>query len=61
MRPFLCFSELENRSSHDDFASVFKEIMQDPLEVQHLRSIVDQRQHIDAERRFERRMLVEVV
>ena len=54
-------AELELRSSTNDLAAELDEVVEDLEERQHLRPAADDRQHDDAERRLQLRVLVEIV
>ena len=55
------FAELELRPSTNDLATELDEVVEDLEERQHLRPATDNRQHVDAERRLQLRVLVEIV
>ena len=53
--------EIENRAARDDLAAVTQEGLEHLLEPEQLRLAVDQRDHVDAEHRLERRLREQVV
>ena len=54
-------AKIIRRPPHDDLAPMLNEGDENPLEVQHFRPIVDERQHVHAERGLQLTMFVEVV
>ena len=59
--PGLGLAQLELGSPPDDFAAELDELLDDLEEVEHLRPAAGDRQHDDAERGLQRRVLVEIV
>ena len=58
---FARLAQVVYRATRDDFAPMTHERFDHFLEVEQARLAVDQRDHVDAEHRFHRRLLVEVV
>ena len=61
MRAGLGLPQLELGAAADDLAAELDEVLDDLEQGQHLRPAADDRQHDDAERRLQLRVLVEVV
>jgi len=59
--PRLRLAQLELRAAADDLPPELDEVLDDLEDVEHLRPAAGDRQHDDAERRLQRRVLVEVV
>ncbi len=61
MGPLLGLAQVERRPAQHDFAPVLDEGLEDLLEGQDLRPVLNQRQHDHAERGLHRRVLVQVI
>jgi hypothetical protein len=59
--PLFGFAKFIDRSTDDHFAPMLNEMVQDLLEVEDLRAVIDKREHNDAERRFELCVPVKIV
>ena len=56
-----CLAQLEQSSPGHDLTAMSQEALDDCFQIQQSRLTVDQRDHVDAEDRFERGVLVQVV
>ena len=54
-------AQLVLRAAHDDLALVLDVVLDDVAQVQRARHVLDERDHVHAERRLQRRVLVELV
>ena len=57
----LALSQIEPGAAQDDVAAVGEEVLQDLLDIEQRRPVVGHDQHVDAERGFQRRVLVQGV
>ncbi len=61
MAAFACLAQLEARATHDHFAAMNEEVLEELLQVEDARLAVDQRHHVHAEAVLQLRELEQVV